>query len=465
MPRSNRIARAKEKDFIKMSAKAGFEYIMEEKGIIARIKEESKKNGKRGINTVRQLIEIHSPTVQCNNVLGEFQPDISTCWLCGEVITMIQKKVCEHVLPIFQASFLWSLYTKNVEDTMTANDKKKYLNYLKPEYGWAHTEPCNSLKKDIVFIQSRNPVDMRAGVQIDTDTIKRYLNALAIKKGIRSRSSWIEERERDITERLKTMVDFINSEERGLPLTVLAGVALLKNPDTYNNENLAQIILGEDLILNYTPLVWDEPHRVEFINLIKTYESQLFEQVKRHFTKYFKTDSSFLEIRGEVTKIFPGVKSLEELYAILFTNITSKNPNFIYDNFYVPYAILYLNDIPKERIESIALEIFNHRLIQELYSIMNVQNIRTAPVKRSLTKSREISDVFLRMISAHIKNENVQKLFDEVLDGEDFNQEFKAIADLLFLREEIIFPARRNTRTRTRTRRNRRKARHTRRNR
>jgi hypothetical protein len=132
------------------------------------------------IKTVRNFLETSSPTTQCNNVVGKLVPGRTPCWICGKTIQQNQTGACEHVLPAIQAFLLMDLYSPERAKGYT-NPQEEYIPWLKYEYGWAHHEPCNSLKTNILLIDKSS--DLHAPFTINEVNLDLLLQEIKKYEG------------------------------------------------------------------------------------------------------------------------------------------------------------------------------------------------------------------------------------------------------------------------------------------
>jgi hypothetical protein len=123
---------------------------------------------------LRDVFELTNPGTQCGNTVGDFEDGVSTCWICGSIITLENDNLsqeCEHVFPIAQAIMFTGLYAPNIVHK-DDEDYPKYKELLKLEYYWAHVI-CNREKSDTHFIDYANKEFF-----INANEISKFLNGL-----------------------------------------------------------------------------------------------------------------------------------------------------------------------------------------------------------------------------------------------------------------------------------------------
>jgi hypothetical protein len=229
----------------------------------------------KGKKRVRKIWELASPTSQCTNVIGEWKKGIP-CWICGTAIissTVLggvkgkrarplsidassddesetagigTEPACEHILPIAQARFFLDLYDPKIENVTAGKMKARKL-----EYEWAH-QYCNMVKHDDQYIQNtgsydepvwevdQNMIALNLGTifqKLDVSSYqarfnegKEIIKANIIKDYLTERN-WKAQRLQFMTDRVQTIVDFINkgSVELGR-LIELAGTSKCIDP-------------------------------------------------------------------------------------------------------------------------------------------------------------------------------------------------------------------------------------------
>jgi len=114
--------------------------------------EETVKCLQRNNRTLRDFLELSTPTTQCQNTIGTYD----NCWICGGGISSGNfGPECEHVFPIAQALVFTGLYEhklfEQISDNENLSDAAAYISGLKKEYKWAH-KICNQVKNDSHFI-------------------------------------------------------------------------------------------------------------------------------------------------------------------------------------------------------------------------------------------------------------------------------------------------------------------------
>jgi hypothetical protein len=268
------------------------------------------------VSGVRRVIEFHQAQVQCNNILtGDlaFVEGVTKCWICGGIIHGENNRVCEHVLPVSQARFFWFLYEKDLEIKLRG-DRAAYNQMLQLEYGWAHQAPCNSMKKDIVFLRRQQPNKVWSPIMVDIPALENFLTALAHEREedvatfVRDRKAII------IRERLQPIVDRINQAPA---LQYLAGLARYLDPRTYS-EKFRQILFPKP-----GQIVEPEPEELEPVK---------FDEIMKLAELTYNT------IVEEFEKIFEQAPEYDTSEYL--------SPQFVYFSVYLPYVemLYFLQD-------------------------------------------------------------------------------------------------------------------------
>jgi hypothetical protein len=133
---------------------------------------------KNAHKTVRDFFLASSNATQCNNVIGMFEAGRSTCWICGVTIGEGEQE-CEHKLPVVLALLLTGLYDTKLYEALNRVTQRKYIDFLKLEYGWSH-ERCNQLKSNTSYLRPEEGDTVR--LSPDEDTIEAALQAI-VRKG------------------------------------------------------------------------------------------------------------------------------------------------------------------------------------------------------------------------------------------------------------------------------------------
>ena len=206
--------------------------------------------------SVRKILEPHSATTQCENVIGKYEPARqgfagTPCWICGEPIEKEGEQVCEHALPIAQATLFWGLYDKLHHK---ADGTVNIPPALALEYGWAHRAPCNSKKADRVFIALGKDGTLR----VDNKELLKFAQQVADAKKA------IDKRERNPADLYKLMekrfADMATAIEAERGLRFLGGISSLMNPKTYKEAFRA--ILFSDTMVDGTQMYGDAINNV-----------------------------------------------------------------------------------------------------------------------------------------------------------------------------------------------------------
>jgi len=188
---------------------------------------------------VRDIWELTTPTIQCNNTIGIVTPE-TRCWICDELITEARGMTadCEHILPVAQAAIWLRLYSPGIE---TARDRGAAA----LEYGWAHAV-CNQEKSDICALISKS-----SGFMVDVAQIRKLLKSIfnssrvdsaALKTVLRRHGTYeqfIAARLPEIVGRYQRIVDFITRGENGLAaatVITMAGVSGLSDLNIIRKE-------------------------------------------------------------------------------------------------------------------------------------------------------------------------------------------------------------------------------------
>lgn len=113
-------------------------------------------------NNIKEIIkardwwEYGQPIGQCNNVIGRWNPD-DKCYICGLGFDEDEfTPECEHILPVYQASLLLTLFKGDQHKKLLRNPKTpnemSIKNELELEYAWAH-RCCNRVKHEDSFLE------------------------------------------------------------------------------------------------------------------------------------------------------------------------------------------------------------------------------------------------------------------------------------------------------------------------
>jgi hypothetical protein len=133
-----------------------------------------------GVDNIRAVYELSSPTTQCANVTTIKNPHGKPCYICGLLIDSTNSETgltgeCEHILGIAQTIIFLGLYWAKAEkaekDGVPFVPQKRALEL---EYGWSH-RTCNQVKSDTSFITydatTRNFI-------VNARAVNAYLNEL-----------------------------------------------------------------------------------------------------------------------------------------------------------------------------------------------------------------------------------------------------------------------------------------------
>ena len=196
----------------------------------------------------RDIWEMTSPTVQCNNTVGRVEYGKTKCWICGLTIKNEAgfKAECEHVLPIAQASIFISLYNprKNPEESR---------NYIALEYGWAHNV-CNQEKgamSGVLYHDGVIHVDKRAIEKLLAKIFKSKRSqkfTQALHSEFPNLDNFKQERVGLISEKYSAIINaFTQNDEKFTDLFILAGYATLEHTDTINPK-LQSLLLNREAL-------------------------------------------------------------------------------------------------------------------------------------------------------------------------------------------------------------------------
>lgn len=302
------------------------------------------------LSGARKLIEKHKPRTQCDNVLKgkdskgndlEYRVGVTPCWICGDVIN--EAVVCEHVLPVAQASFFWGLYDEYSEH----RGKEDYEKMLQLEYGWAHASPCNNMKSNTMFLKREDPRNLGSRVVVDDDALTEFLTALAEDK--RKPLRWVNTRKAEIiAERLAPIINVLN-ESPGLQL--LAGLSLYTSPRNYA-EDVAAIMFNNGVGLIEKP---KKPIRYKF------------EQI-------------FGDAKGDA------VKDIIRTFGDPLDKETSAE--FVYITYYAQYELL-LRSLSEDKALDTAREHYRLAVLHNLYTRLSGNKSKSNPVKAAYGRDKE----------------------------------------------------------------------------
>lgn len=183
--------------------------------------EETVNNWVASGRTTRQIWELSTPRTQCTNIIKYD----GTCWICGYAMKSksgmnMYGPVCEHILPIAQASFFLGLFAYRNKDDISPG--------MKLEYGWAH-RTCNAIKSNISFIKSTRDEHGIPTWEADTDNIRNVLTLISMKShvplgGVETRTTFIKDTN------ITPIINILQREPGIGNLIELAGYASLEEP-------------------------------------------------------------------------------------------------------------------------------------------------------------------------------------------------------------------------------------------
>lgn len=396
-------------DAIRASAKELFDHIYgpDKFKVLQEFYREQKKN----IKSVRSLLEAHSPTIQCNNVIGGFKPGETPCWICGFLINQ-GEQVCEHVLPVAQAKFFWVLYEKGGNQN---------LEMLKAEYGWAHDRPCNSVKSDAIFLKRVNPGKIHSNLAVDEEKLRDFLYKIKQTHPRRAEMGreWFNDRYNYMYERLNKMASYINVAPA---LSYLAGVATFMNHEQYD-EMTGEILLGEEEI----PTI--PPRYGQHLSVPPKPDELVLLELKGVAEKYIELLVSNIEQQAKNKRLtFNALKAelqatFEDPYIQSFKDLLNKiqamfaNPMFVYQNSFLPYVAMRENVDPS-KAEPFAYAYLMLSILFNLYQ-RSLGKTNTIPSFHSIVGSfyEQYKADFLRQAESYKGNPYLTEFFNNIQEN------------------------------------------------
>ena len=198
-----------------------------------------------GVDTIRGVYELSSPTTQCANILHIRDPDKVPCYICGMPINSKMPVAngltgeCEHILGIAQAIIFLGLYW-NKAAAAEANGAlfMPSEQALSLEYAWSH-RTCTQVKSDTSFLGFNGESYI-----VETGKLTQYLNA--IWYNTRRNSSefntllhstynesvkgFINARIGPLTAKFQSICDYLNAYQSPSLLVLAGAVAAMEGP-------------------------------------------------------------------------------------------------------------------------------------------------------------------------------------------------------------------------------------------
>jgi hypothetical protein len=198
-----------------------------------------------GVDTIRGVYELSSPTTQCANILQIRDPNNVPCYICGMPINNTMPVAngltgeCEHILGIAQAIIFLGLYWNKA----AAAEKEGVLfipseRALRLEYAWSH-RTCNQVKSDTSFLG----FDGRSYI-VETGKLIKYLKDIWDNKRKNSTefnellhstyNNSLEEfrgaRIVELTAKFQLICDYLNAYQSPSLLVLAGAVAAMEGP-------------------------------------------------------------------------------------------------------------------------------------------------------------------------------------------------------------------------------------------
>jgi hypothetical protein len=218
-----------------------------------------------GVDTIRGVYELSSPTTQCANILDIRDPDKVPCYICGMPINNTMPVAngltgeCEHILGIAQAIIFLGLYWNKA----AAAEKEGALfmpskQALSLEYAWSH-RTCNQVKSDTSFlgfdgvsyiVDTQKLIKYLTDIWYNTRRNSSEFNTLLHTTYNRSVKHFVNARLGPLTAKFQDICNYLN-EYKSPSLIVLAGVAAVMEGPIHPR---AREILSGVNLRNITPL-------------------------------------------------------------------------------------------------------------------------------------------------------------------------------------------------------------------
>jgi hypothetical protein len=332
--------------------------------------------------SVRQIWELATPTIQCNNVIGKVVYGTTQCWICGLKVTQDAGMTpeCEHILPIAQAAIYLKLYNSEMK-----KDGFKDYPWVENEYAWAHSM-CNRIKSDTCPLVVKGNVFKVDEKQI-TELLKSIMTTTRegsekLKANLSSKYASLKAFQSDmvpkIKERYDKIIEFIASEEKGrshyAKLITLAGISGLSDikyirPELHtllNPEEVAKMAAEEmDVIEN-------ESRIIESVSLYDDIQQGILSNIPAEFGKIVSKQPKYREFFQEIN-INPDepVRSLnpDNFQTQIFDFITTIYPSV--------YMELSKKARTKEERRKLTIDVLSKFIIIEIFSTIKLPSSNT----------------------------------------------------------------------------------------
>lgn len=379
-------------------------------------------------NGIRGFLESTSAVSQCKNVIKNFT-DIDertgnphACWICGlDIIPGDEsfKPECEHIFPIAQAvifiglyreedvEFLRSRTTENIKDV-----KQKFVNRLKPEYGWAH-RLCNQVKSDTHFVELASVGDGSGTSRwtVSKDKITKFLQDILnenqygnrrkrlqeyIRSAGKSIPTWLQERTTEIFNRCNEVLATIPPVNENLAL--LASVASLKY-DIERSGCVEEEVAPTPPTVRATeiPSVTPQYSKQVFQSFLEYAITQLRPTLAGFVTEKLRSVRSTPEDRlNRASLIFPIINLSEESKEFLYKQIIEKF-NSLKENTTQPFVLL--NELTLFGIYS---ALVGHlKQVQSMYQDSKILDKKVTELETTLANIRTVRPQYAGSHSIH----------------------------------------------------------------
>jgi len=198
-----------------------------------------------GVDNIRAVYELSSPTTQCANVTGIKNPHGQPCYICGLFIDSTDSETgltgeCEHILGIAQTIIFLGLYWAKAEkaekDGVPFVPQKRALEL---EYGWSH-RTCNQVKSDTSFIAFDHRTQ---NFVVNERNVNTYLNELytnsrsnsnnfnrLLRATYRTPVSFVSARTGPFSEKFQQICNFLNGFGSPGLLNLLGAARVMEGP-------------------------------------------------------------------------------------------------------------------------------------------------------------------------------------------------------------------------------------------
>lgn len=196
---------------------------------------------------LRQLYDRLTASQQCTKTGNSFKSGMA-CWLCGGKMYTLEtakkmknpglRGICDHILPVIQATFFLGIYTSETKNEVISELKQELgrnpnaneiNDRVKNKYGiayaWAHNS-CNSSKSGMVFITA----DGKGNIKPDIEVIKQCLKNIFKMNHWGDENqceSWANNRIPEIVSRIQPITDRYNISSEQISTNALLGAANL----------------------------------------------------------------------------------------------------------------------------------------------------------------------------------------------------------------------------------------------